>query len=69
MLRSDPVNTRKGTPVADTDMMTGITVSKVKAMVAAAGPWDAALVLVWALDLVPEQQPESMRKEKVRMQA
>ena len=54
---------------ADTDMMRGITVIKFTAMVAAAEPWDAALVPVLALDLVPEQQPESMQKEKVRMQA
>jgi hypothetical protein len=44
-------------------------ITVVTAMVAAAGQWDAALVLVWVLDLVPELQPESTRKEKVRMQA
>jgi hypothetical protein len=44
-----------------------ITITVFTAMAAAAGQWDAALVLVVAP--VPVQQPESMLKEQANIQA
>ena len=46
-----------------------MTFTVITAMAAAAGQWDAALVLVVALVPVPVQQPESMLKEQANIQA